>query len=389
MQSTPIYFDNAATSFPKPEAVYLACDMALRTMGNPGRGAHQMALNAARVMFEGREALGAFLKLPSERLAFTNGCTASINLVLNGLIGCGRLESGDTILCSSFEHNAVMRPLQWLAEHRGVRIVKVAPAAGNSGIFDGDSFERLVAECAPKLCVLTLASNVTGAVLDLGLANSLCLSHGIPLLIDGAQGSGTLALDLSQYGGIAFFAASAHKGLLGPAGLGFLYVAEGQNLDPLYCGGTGSRSESLQMPQFMPDRLEPGSPAVHLVAGLTAALAYLEQHGAALRLHESALGDYFEGKLQKLAGIKVHGRAAHGQFLPTFALSLEGLGADVAADRLDQKYNIAVRPGLHCAVSAHETLGTASGGLVRVSFGYANQIAEIDLLCQALSELLS
>ncbi|MBS1997839.1 MAG: aminotransferase class V-fold PLP-dependent enzyme, partial [Cyanobacteria bacterium SZAS LIN-2] len=228
MQSTPIYFDNAATSFPKPEAVYLACDLALRTMGNPGRGAHRMALNAARVMFEGREALGAFLNLPSERLAFTNGCTAAINLVLNGLIGCGRLEPGDTILCSSFEHNAVMRPLQWLAEHHGIRIVKVAPAAGNSAIFDGDSFERLVAECAPKLCVLTLASNVTGAVLDLGRANSLCLKHGIPLLIDGAQGSGTLELDLSQYGAIAFFAASAHKGLLGPAGLGFLYVAEGQ-----------------------------------------------------------------------------------------------------------------------------------------------------------------
>jgi len=392
MESTVLYFDNAATSFPKPEAVYLACDQALRSLGNPGRGAHRLALNAARVMFEGRESLGNFLSLPPERLAFTAGCTAAINLVLNGLVGAARLGRGDTVICSSFEHNAVMRPLQWLSDHHGIKIVKIAPAPSHYGLIDEADFEAVLSREKPKLCVLSLASNVTGAALDLELADRLCGKYKVPLLIDGAQGTGALDLNLANYPALSFFAASAHKGLLGPAGLGFLYVAEGQSLDPLYCGGTGSRSESLEMPEYMPDRLEPGTAPVHLVAGLSAAIDHLEREGAAIVERERVLSTYFLQKLATMPQLKLHGRpplieSGGTKFLPTFSLSMKALGADIIADHLDQKYNMAVRPGLHCAVSAHQILGTVSGGLLRVSLGFANSEIEIDSLFQALAEI--
>ncbi|MBU6452641.1 MAG: aminotransferase class V-fold PLP-dependent enzyme [Cyanobacteria bacterium REEB67] len=401
MERKPLYFDNAATSYPKPEEVYVACDTALRHGGNPGRGGHRLALDAARTMFEGREALAEYLGASGERLIFTSGCTAAVNLVLNGFVGAGRLAAGDTVLCSSYEHNAVMRPLRWLENHSAIKVCRVAPAAQHVGLVDLADLERLLVETKPRLCAFTMACNVSGEVLNLAAAADLCLRYDVPLLIDGAQGAGVLALDLSQHPGIAFFAASCHKGLLGPVGLGLLYVREGEALDPAYCGGTGSRSESLEMPLFLPDRLEPGTPAVQLVAGLTAALVYLTERDSAIGEHESKLADYFADQLAGcLPSIKVYGRAAVEQnsqssarlngwpkSLATFALSIPGRTADIAADILDQRYDIAVRPGLHCAVSAHETFGTVSGGLLRASFGAFNTRAEIDRLLEALGEV--
>jgi cysteine desulfurase / selenocysteine lyase len=404
MERKPLYFDNAATSFPKPEEVYQACDQALRQGGNPGRGGHRLALDAARTMFEGREAIASYLGVSGENMIFTGGCTAAINLALNGLVGAGRLASGETVLCSSYEHNAVMRPLHWLAVHSGIKISPVAAAAAHVGLIDLTDLERQLVEKRPKLCAFTLACNVTGEVLNLRDASELCLRHNVPLLVDGAQGAGALSLDLSKYPGVTFFAASCHKGLLGPPGLGVLFVREGEAIDPAYCGGTGSRSESLDMPSVLPDRLEPGTPAVQLVAGLTAALAYLTEHGCAIRESEMALGLYFmEQLVVHLPGVKVFGRGVEGvedqksavpktdrvwpKNLATFALAVPGQSADKVADTLDQQYDIAVRPGLHCAVSAHQTLGTVSGGLLRVSFGAFNTRDEIDRLIKALKEV--
>jgi cysteine desulfurase/selenocysteine lyase len=392
MERMPLYFDNAATSYPKPEAVYQACDRALRTLGNPGRGGHRLALDGARTMFEGREAVSAFIGVPSERLVFTSGCTAGINLVLNGLVGAARLNRGDTVLCSSYEHNAVMRPLHWLGEHQGIKTIAIAPDQLHRGLIDATDFESLILAHRPKLCALTLASNVTGEILDIARCNDLCQKYDVLLLIDGAQGTGSLDLNLANYPAVSFFAASAHKGLLGPSGLGVLYVRDGESLDPSLCGGTGSRSESLEMPQYLPDRLEPGTPGVHLVAGLAAAIAYLGEKAETIREREHALSCYFIEKLKRMPQIKVHGRdlAAEGAgHLATFALSIEGLTADRVADQLDQDFDIAVRPGLHCAVTAHETLGSKTGGLVRVSFGAFNTTDEIDKLGRALEYLLS
>jgi cysteine desulfurase/selenocysteine lyase len=392
MTSSPIYFDNAATSWPKPEVVYQACDKALRHAGNPGRGAHRLALDSARVMFDGREAIGALFNAPSQCFAFTSGCTASINLVLNGLLSAGLLASGDTILCSSYEHNAVMRPLQWLSDHKGLRVIKVAPAVNHQGLVDAESLKASLETHRPKLCIFSLASNVSGEKLDLHLVESLCRQQNIALLIDGAQGAGLIDVDLSALSGITYFAASAHKGLLGPAGLGFLYARNGGELTPLFCGGTGSASESLVMPTAMPDHLEPGTQAVQLVAGLTAAIEYLQQNKMQLREKEAQFGEYFSRYLEQMSErITIYGRgtaASATSHLPTFALVFKGKTADIIAGGLDSKFDIAVRAGLHCAVSAHQTLGTVSGGLVRVSFGASNTVPEIDSLCDAIESLL-
>jgi cysteine desulfurase/selenocysteine lyase len=392
MERKPLYFDNAATSYPKPEAVYQACDRALRCLGNPGRGGHRLALDAARTMFEGREAVGAFLGAPSERLVFTGGCTVAINLVLNGLVGAARLGRGDTVLCTSYEHNAVMRPLHWLGQHHGIKHTKIAPSDRHCGLIDLSDFERLLKTLSPRLCILSLASNVSGEILDIAGASQLCQEHGVPLLIDAAQATGSIPFSLTNYPAISFFATSAHKGLLGPPGLGVLYVGQGESLDPSLCGGTGSRSESLEMPQFLPDRLEPGTPGVHLVAGLAAAIGYLGEKAETIREHEAALSRHFIDRLAAMPQIKVHGRNVEKNdqqsHLATFALSIEGLSADRVADRLDQDHDMAVRPGLHCAVSAHETLGTRATGLVRVSFGAFNKKVEIDKLSDALAALV-
>ncbi len=429
MERKPLYFDNAATSHPKPEAVYQSCDRALRQLGNPGRGGHRLALDGARTMFEGREAVGAFLGVASERLIFTSGCTASINLVLNGLVGGGRLKAGDSVLVSSYEHNAVMRPLRWLQDHLGIKVVQIGQASGHVGLIDIGHFQLLLKKTRPALCVLTMASNVTGEILNLDQAHALCQMHGLPLLIDGAQGAGAIKFSLVDYPAVSFFAASAHKAMLGPPGLGFLFVREAEILDPSLCGGTGSRSESLDMPQFLPDRLEPGTPAAHLVAGLSAAVNFINENGEELRRHERELAHYFIEKIKLMPKVLLHGRnlengsasssglpapaggesrqsegeskskennksdqdskttMKNSSHLPTFALSLAGSSADVVADRLDREFDIAVRPGLHCAVSAHETLGSKESGLVRVSFGAFNTKEEIDQLCVALAAI--
>jgi len=393
MEKKPLYFDNAATSYPKPEEVYQACDRALREVGNPGRGGHRLALDAARLVFNGREKAAGFLGAPAEDLIFTGGCTAAINLVLNGLVGAGRLAHGDAVLCSSYEHNAVMRPLHWLSKHNDLKVQKIAPSSSQKGLIDLLDLERLLAGRKPALCILTMASNVTGEKLDLAGVNTLCLKYGVPLLIDGAQGAGAIALKLADYPAVSFFAASAHKSLLGPPGLGLLYVRQGQSLDPSLCGGTGSRSESLEMPQFLPDRLEPGTPGVHLIAGLAAAIDYLEKNGEAIKKQEETLSQYFIERLAQISGIKLHGRnnqhLACENYLPTFALSFENSGADQIADHLDQDYDIAVRPGLHCAVSAHQALGTKATGLVRVSFGAFTTKDEVEHLSVALASLAS
>jgi len=166
---------------------------------------------------------------------------------------------------------------------------------------------------------------------------NLCLKYGVPLLIDGAQGAGAINIDLAKFPAISFFTASAHKSLLGPLGLGILYVQQGQGLDPSLCGGTGSRSDSLEMPRFLPDRLEPGTPAVQLIAGLAAAVGYLEKHHAAIGEQEEKLSNYFIEQIREIKGVQLHGRRGESggtaDYLPTFALSFANAGADQMADK--------------------------------------------------------
>jgi cysteine desulfurase / selenocysteine lyase len=393
-----IYFDNAATSYPKPESVYLASDSALRLAGNPGRGAHRLSFLAASAIFEAREALAAHFKIDdSSRLVFTGSCTASINLVISGLIGNGTLKAGSSVLVSSYEHNAVMRSLTYHVEHSGIK-TQVLPASNAPGLVDMKDLEAALASAPlPALAILTAASNVTGELLDRKIIERLSKA-GVPVLLDGAQSAGRIEENLSE--GLAFYATSGHKGLLGPPGVGLLFCRADMQLDPPFCGGTGSRSESYIMPDFLPDRLEPGTAAVHLAAALHAGLDYISEKGMdKLLAHELALGEKFLNGLNAIEGISLKGRKSVESgieegtetrklaYLPVFSFAVKDLTASWVAAELDTRYGIAVRPGLHCAVSTHQVLGTVEEGLSRVSIGPFNTEEDVDLLLAALREI--
>lgn len=433
-----LYFDNAATSHPKPEEVYQACDQALRAGGNPGRGAHSLSFAAATLQFESRHEIAQYLGIQdSSRLIFTSGCTASINLVLNGMVGAGRLKAGDTVLTSAFEHNAVMRPLKALAASLDLNLVVVPalPAAPAStlgarhfaALVDLEQLDALLLLHKPALCIFTRASNVTGQILDLDAVAALASRHGAPLLIDAAQSAGIIQEKL-EHEGISFWVASGHKSMLGPPGIGLLYIGGGEVLDPPFRGGTGSRSESFSMPEALPDRLEPGSPAVHLASGVAAGLRYLQSlpNGFdSARQHENILSLRFLHGLAVINQAAINSTSADAargiielvgrpgwnlnlpaeaqrqlveDYLPVFSLRfvssagakiveskvIQKLTPDKVAQYLDDEFGMATRPGLHCALLAHQTLGTVDQGLLRVSFGHGNSEDDVDSLLAAL-----
>jgi len=386
-----IYFDNAASSFPKPEAVVDAMSEFLRTCGNPGRGVHSFALEGARRIFDARETVANFLGVKqSERLMFTPGCTASLNMVIKGLALEGGLGKGDVVIVSSLEHNSVMRPLAQLQESIGISVI-VCPG--------GDGFEHelkaLVEKHQPKLVVLSWASNVTGEVLPVRSIAKYLQERNIPLLVDGAQTAGKIDSSLDD-SGITFFATSGHKGLMGPPGVGLLYVAPGASIAPIISGGTGSRSESLEVPDAYPDRFEAGTLPGPAIAALAAGVKWIERQGVASAIKsELMLTERFLQWALKQDFLKVYGpREAlfidgEPQRMPVVSFSMNGVSSASLADELDTKYGIAVRSGLHCAATCHEQLGTVSTGLVRVSFGVFNTADEVDSLCTALEKVQS
>jgi len=409
------YFDNAATSHPKPEQVYQASSEALRLGGSPGRGAHRIALDAGRLVFQSRESIASFLGMAdSSRLILAPGCTAAINIVLNGLLKANRIKTGDTVLVSAFEHNAVMRPLAAMAELLNLNIVVVPPARAAEpdrcfkSLIDAQALSRLLDQHKPSLCAFTRASNVTGQILDLEMISSILAGRDIPLLLDAAQSAGHVKENLSAQANVSFWLSSGHKGLLGPSGIGLLYIKPSEELGLSVLGGTGSNSDSWQMPSEFPDRFEPGTAAPHLVAGLAAGVAFVVSQGEALRQNEQSLSLKFLQGLASLnkrkleRAIELVGRPLWDfnvperdqsenlkNFLPVFSLSFARLGMtpDQVAQQLDLAFDIATRPGLHCALLAHQTLASTEQGLLRVSFGAFNTAGEVDQLLDALARI--
>ena len=402
MSSPIIYLDNAATSYPKPEEVYLAVDREMRRSGNPGRGAHQLALNGARTIFESRESIADFLGLSkSERLIFTPGCTQSLNMVLNSICTNHMSTGGGTILLSGLEHNAVMRPLHALRTQFGFRTESLPYTPGS--FCNLHELEKALRKFKPVMFILTEGSNVTGEIADSKGVADLCKKYAVPLLVDAAQTAGRFPSCLEN-DGITFWCASAHKGLMGPQGLGLLYVHSGYSLTPLVMGGTGSASEQLQMPDIYPDHLEPGTMPAFSIAGLNAGVSWLKNVGVnAVVRHENLLAHRFLNWALNASFIKVFGGPEKSDFLddgdskgsqrtgktrlPTVSFQIHGRSADMVADYLDRDASIAVRSGLHCALQAHRALGTESSGLVRASFGFFNTIDDVDKLCETLEEL--
>jgi cysteine desulfurase / selenocysteine lyase len=387
MTRKTIYFDNAASTFPKPEVVYQAADQYFRNAANPGRGAHSMAMTSATAVFETRNAVADLLGIKDvQRLVFTPGATYSINFALQGF----PFKEGDVVLVTALEHNAVMRPLRWLEKTKGI-VVKTLPYA-SKGIIDLHSFIQSMLELHPRLCVFTQGSNVTGEMIDVKAVAAICGAHKVPLMLDAAQTAGFTTERVDELG-VSIWCASGHKGLYGAPGVGLLYTAPNVELEPTIFGGTGSRSESEDMPTAFPDRMEAGSLPGPAIAALGAGARWLKDIGIeSVRAKEQTLADRFLNWTAQTQGfIPVAGNRASAGALATstISFSMGDFGADMIAHTLDTEFGIAVRAGLHCAAHAHAALGTLDKGLVRVSFSVFNTEEEVDDLCRALYEIAS
>ena len=379
MDRPPIYCDHAATSFPKPGAVASAIQSALTTAsGSPGRSAHRWSLAASRLVFEARENLAElFGESDSSRIVFSANVTMALNMALAGL-----LKPGDHVLTTGLEHNAVARPLNDMARRLDLE-VDVVPV-GSSGQVDPLEFSRRLRRNT-RLAVVIHASNVTGAIQP--VAEIKKALDGTPLLVDAAQSAGALPLDPARdMADIVAF--TGHKGLLGPTGTGGLWIGKGMDIDPLIRGGTGSRSELEEQPEFLPDALEAGTPNTHGLAGLAAGVRFVLDTGLeAIRKHETTLTHRFLDGLSGLRGVSLYGPSLAGQRTAVVSINLEGWSCSDLARVLDSDYGIMTRSGLHCAPRAHRTLGTYPVGTVRFSFGWFNTLGEVDLVLEALKRL--
>ena len=380
-----IYLDNAATSFPKAPGVGAAMADYLEHVGcNIGRGGYQRAWDAAGGVLAVREKLCALVNGPDPRnVCFTPGATYGLNFLLHGL-----LRPGDKVLTSPMEHNAVLRPLEQL-KSRGVE-VEYLPCTDRGELLPDGLAERLTEDV--RAVVLTHASNVSGTLFPIGQVGALCRERGIFFLVDVAQTLGAVPVDMAAMGidGLAF---PGHKGLLGPQGIGGLVVTDAlaAELGPLVSGGTGSLSESLSMPPFLPDRLEPGTLNLPGIFGLGAALDYLAEQGEALRERERKLSRHLWYRMKELEedGLRVLG--TDDCFNRAGVVSVDFLRADNGemAFRLEREYGVLTRVGLHCAPLAHRTLGTFPQGAVRFSVGPFTTFAEIDTAAGAVEALLT
>ncbi|VAX19270.1 Cysteine desulfurase [hydrothermal vent metagenome] len=369
----PIYLDNASSSFPKPKSVAKAVSDAINLVGaNPGRSSHVLGLKASRIVFETREAAALLLKLNSpERIIFTKNATEGINLALKGLLG-----PGDEVAISSLEHNAVIRPLTVLQD-RGVKIVR-APCDAN-GLPDPGAVPDV------KMLVTVGASNVTAALADIKRLGKACKEKNVLLMVDASQTAGCVPFDTSN---IDVLACSGHKGLLGPQGTGLVWFAPHVRPETMIEGGSGSDSQSAFMPAYWPDRHEAGTLNTPGLAGLKAALKYLERRTIkAVRQSEVELCRIILDRLRDDARIVVYPPRGAARRAGLVSFNAKGVDPAQLGDRLD-RLGIAVRVGLHCAPEAHRFLGTFPDGTVRVSPGVMTRKADIKKFFKALDKAL-
>ncbi|MCX8118748.1 MAG: aminotransferase class V-fold PLP-dependent enzyme [Desulfobacterota bacterium] len=378
-----IYFDNAATSWPKPPEVREAMIRFMDKIGaNPGRSGHRLSIEAARILYEAREALSKLFNIgdPS-RIIFTLNATESINLALKGL-----LLPGDHVLTSSMEHNSVMRPLRAL-EKRGV-LLSVVPCSPQ-GELDPQEVERRIRP-RTKMIVLNHASNVTGTLLPVREIGKIARAHGILFMVDAAQTAGAYPIDLDD-NGIDLLAFTGHKSLYGPQGTGGLVIGENvtiEELRPLKQGGTGSRSEFEEQPDFLPDRYESGTPNTVGIAGLLAGVRFVLSKGVeSIRGHEHRLMAILMEGLRDIPGLSLYGPQNPAGKMATLSFNLGDLSPSEVASRLEEDGAILCRPGLHCSPSAHKTIGTFPEGTVRFSLGYFNTTEEIRIAVEAIDRL--
>jgi cysteine desulfurase family protein len=381
-RATAIYLDHGATSWPKPDVVGRALQESVELYGgNPGRGAYRLALDTSRAILKSRRDIAQFLGVRNDRdLLFQPGCTQAMNLMLLGLI-----EPGDRVVAGFAEHNAVARPLNTLAT-RGVEVVMASP--DESGVVDVDEVEQLVRAAPTRAVVCQHAGNLTGAIQPVADLADVAHANGALLLVDGAQAGGHLPVDLGALGADAW-ACAGHKGLLGPQGIGVLYLAPGCEPEPLVSGGTGAgASEEPLQPRVRPDLYEAGTPNTPGILALGAAVRWLAERADTLRVEEQRLARRLHEGLLAIDGFRVLGPGPGEPRVPIVAAVHERVEVDRIAFALDRRYGIAVRAGLHCAPWAHEALGTLQTGALRFGVGYGNTSAQVDEALAAVAEIV-
>lgn len=375
-----IYFDNAATTLHKPHEVIEAVVHAMATAGNASRGTHTGSLAASRTVYETRKKIADFFHCSrADHVIFTSNSTEALNIAI-----CGTLGKGDHIISTDLEHNSVLRPLYHL-EEQGASLTFLS--ANKKGCIDYDDFKRSI-KPNTKAIVCTHASNLTGNVLDIERIGRIAKAHNLLFIVDASQSAGCIEINMETMN-IDILCFTGHKGLLGPQGTGGLCIHESVEIRPFKHGGSGIHSYEKGQPQAYPARLEAGTLNSHGIAGLCAAINYINTITIPViaKKEQELLWHFYKG-ICNIPEIHIYGDFDTKERAAILSLNIEGYDSGTVSDLLSQEYDIATRPGAHCAPRMHQALGTTETGAVRFSFSSFNTMEEVETAIQALKELV-
>ena len=379
--SIMIYLDNAATTLHKPEQVIEAVVNAMKTQGNAARGTHNATLSASRTVYDARVKIANFFNFDKpSNVIFTCNSTEALNIAINGIV-----KEGDKVVSTDTEHNSVLRPLYHLKKTKNIDLQFVK--ADKDGVIKLEDFRKLIDE-KTKVVVVNHISNLTGNVNDIKSISKITHDVGAILIVDGSQSAGTRIVDVKELG-IDVYCFTGHKGLYGPQGTGGFLVRDGIEIDAWKRGGSGVKTYEEDQPKEYPTRLEAGTLNSHGIAGLSAAIDFLNYVGVDnIEKKEKDLTEYFYKKVKEIDGIKVYGNFSleHSAIV---TLNVKDYDSGEVSDALSNDYGIATRPGAHCAPRLHIALGTKYQGAVRFSFSYFTTYEELDAAIIALREIAS
>lgn len=371
-----IYLDNAATSFPKPDKVYEEMFNYMKAhAANPGRGTHDMSIMAASKVLEARQVISDLFNIADPmNVVFTSNATESLNIAIKGVV-----KSGDHVITTVLEHNSVLRPLNKLSKN-GVSITFLN--IDENGFIKIEDLKKNIKKNT-KALIINHVSNVIGSIQDIKIFGKIAKDEGIIFIVDASQSAGVIPIDV-EADNIDLLAFPGHKGLLGPQGTGGLFIGLDTKLESIKEGGTGSNSDSLEQPEFLPDRFESGTLNTPGIVGLCQGVNYILDVGIEnIRKKEEELTEYLLSELIKLPFVKVYGQKSIENRCAVVSFNIDNLDSSLVGFELNKR-GIAVRTGYHCAPLVHKTLGTTNNGTVRISLGHFNTFKDIECLISAL-----